>query len=239
VATVDGNYLAQLARDEIPPELCQKLAQTGIDLSPHALLKPRLSGEGWVVWDLAGQDRLAIAADEDSLRAYGWDQWYEFEGSYWFSDRRSSVDRGEPDQIRYAFHVLLGHHGVFSLTPLWILSALGVGLWLTRSEENARGLALFVLTITVVCLGFYLARPLQDRNYGGVACGFRWAFWLIPMWLMVLVPAADVVVRHRWARYLSLALLLVSVISANYACLNPWSHPWLYKYWVYLGLVAA
>jgi hypothetical protein len=236
-ATVDGNYFAQLAREEIPPELRQTLAQAGIDLSPQATVKRRPSGEGWVVWDLAGQDRLAIAADEQSLRVYDWDQWYEFEGSYWFSDRRSTVDRGEPDQAKYALHVLVGHHGVFSLTPLWLLSVVGVGLWLVRGEDRMRGLALLVSAITVVCLGFYLARPLQDRNYGGVACGFRWAFWLIPLWLMVLVPAADVIVRHRGARYLGLALLLVSVISASYACLNPWSQPWLYQYWAYLGLI--
>jgi hypothetical protein len=49
------------------------------------------------------------------------------------------------------------------------------------------------------------------------------------------LPAADWLARRRWATYAAFVLLLISVISASYTCLNPWSPPWIYQYWVYLG----
>jgi hypothetical protein len=164
-----------------------------------------------------------------------WDHWYEYEDSYWFSEKKAGVDLGEPSRAAYAFHVLAGHHGVFSLTPLWLLSAAGVGFWLVKADARMRGFAVMIATLTVVCLGFYIARPLKDRNYGGICCGFRWAFWLVPLWLVALLPAADWVAQRPWAKVVALVLLLLSAMSAGYACLNPWSQPWIYQYVLYLG----
>ena len=92
-----------------------------------------------------------------------------------------------------------------------------------------------MLLVTIVCLAFYLLRPLSDRNYGGVSCGFRWMFWCIPLWLLCLVPAADAVSRTQLGRLAAWVLLFVSVVSASYASLDPWSHPWLLEYGAYLG----
>ena len=235
VASCDGDHLTQLANGEIPAALRQELSDAGIELSPQTTVGPRRSGAGWVIWDPDGHDRLALVADEGSVRAMAWDHWYEYDDSYWFSEKKTGVDLGEPSRVTYATHVLVGHHGVFSLTPLWLLSTLGIGLWLARGESRMRGFASMVLTLSLVCLAFYIARPLKDRNYGGVCCGFRWMFWFIPLWLVALLPAADWVARRRWAQYAALVLLLISAVSAGYACLNPWSPPWLYQYWLYLG----
>jgi hypothetical protein len=60
-------------------------------------------------------------------------------------------------------------------------------------------------------------------------------FWFIPLWLVTLLPAVDGIANNRWARRLALLLLLLSSVSAAYACLNPWAHPWIYRYWMYLG----
>ena len=117
------------------------------------------------------------------------------------------------------------------------MSVLGAGMLVLRRNDQLRPLALLAAVLTIVCLAFYLTRPLVDRNYGGVACGFRWMFWFTPLWLICLLPAADAASTRRWRRALALALLLVSVASASYALMNPWSHPWLFDYWQYLGLV--
>ncbi|NLF70506.1 MAG: hypothetical protein GX575_15850 [Candidatus Anammoximicrobium sp.] len=237
VATADGNHLADIQAGRIPPPLGQQLSQAGIGLSAQATVQPRWSGHGWMIWDPQSQTRLAVSADEQSAQAFVWDQWYEYELSYWLDARKTGVDRGEPSRWAYAFHVLIGHHGVFSLTPIWLLSLAGAGIWLVRGESRLRAVAAAVLSLSLVCLAFYLARPLGDRNYGGVACGFRWMFWFAPLWLLVMIPAADAVAtRPRW-RYAALAMLLISAMSAAYAALNPWSHPWLYEYWSSLGWI--
>ena len=41
---------------------------------------------------------------------------------------RSPIDQGEPSRALYAFHVLIGHHGILSLTPVWLLSAVGLAM---------------------------------------------------------------------------------------------------------------
>lgn len=237
VAAADGNYLAQIRAGEIPPNLRQQLAQSGIALSSRAKLLPRWSGQGWMIWDPDRQERLAVSADERSVQAFVWDQWYEYEQSYWLESRKTGVDRGEPSRLTYAFHVVMGHHGVLSLTPMWLLSFVGAGIWLARGEPPLRIVASGVLLLTLVCLAFYLARPLEDRNYGGVACGFRWMFWFAPLWLLAMLPAADAIAARPGWRYVALGLLLLSAISAAYASLNPWSHPWLYEYWSSLGWI--
>ena len=55
------------------------------------------------------------------------------------------IDRGEPSPAVYALHVLVGHHGIFSLTPIWLLSAWGTLVWLVRrGDPRLRELAAIV-----------------------------------------------------------------------------------------------
>ncbi len=235
LARVAGDFDSQLDRgEEIPKELRAGIAEAGIDLSERAVVGLRATEDGWFIWDREGADRLAIVPESDGVRVHAWDNWYEYDRSYWLPGKKKGVDLGEQSRAVYAFNALVGHYGVFSLTPIWLLSAVGIGFWMGRKNERMRGFAVFVLTLTAVCLAFYLARPLKDRNYGGVSCGFRWMFWFTPLWLVALLPATDHIASRRTWRYVAIALLLVSVMSAAYASLNPWTHPWLYRYWGYL-----
>jgi hypothetical protein len=179
-------------------------------------------------------------AHQSLVPAYGHRQegenWYDYPGSYWKVENRRGVDLGEPSRWRYAMHVLIGHHGVLSLTPVWILSILGVADLATRKDEAARpAVAIFVATLTFACTLFYLLRPEIDRNYGGVASGFRWLFWLTPLWLFCLLPIVDSMARSRWLRWLAIGLLAVSVLSTSYPSMNPWQHPWIYQFMEYAG----
>jgi hypothetical protein len=167
-----------------------------------------------------------------------YDYTYERNGkqieSYW--RHPAGVDRGEPSWGIYAANVLVGHHGIFSLTPIWLLSFWGMGRWMRRGgEPRLRWLAAAVAAISLVCMVFYLGQPLINRNYGGVTSGLRWMFWLAPLWLVAMLPAADVLAARRWRRGLALALLGLSVLSVSYPTWNPWTHPWLMVYWQQLG----
>jgi hypothetical protein len=165
------------------------------------------------------------------------DDWYHFtytingreRASYWTSP--SGVDQGEPSPEVYAFNVLVGHHGIFSLTPVWLVSLAGFGIWTGRRDRRALALAIGLLT--VVCVAFYLSRPQIDRNYGGMTSGLRWMFWFAPLWLVLLLPAADWLSGRRWGRGLALVLLGLSVLSASYPTWNPWTSPWLMNAWTF------
>lgn len=165
------------------------------------------------------------------------DNWYEYEGSYWSDGVRKGVDRGEPSQALYAVKTLVGHHGILSLTPIWIMSLLGIRRSLQHSERIVQWLTWATLAMTAVCWIFYITRPLIDRNYGGVSCGFRWMFWFTPLWLILMLPTADRWLVNSRTRWLAWGCLAVSVFSTHYASLNPWVHPWLYRYWETLGWI--
>ncbi|MCA9261131.1 MAG: hypothetical protein KDA61_18075, partial [Planctomycetales bacterium] len=170
------------------------------------------------------------------------DNWYDYEfelggrvrESYWRSPQ--GVDRGEPNRLTYAIHSLVGHHGIFSLTPIWALSVYGMGVWLRSERRILQLLAASIAALTMVCLVFYLGlRPQVDRNYGGMTSGFRWMFWFAPLWLVTMVPAADRASQSRWGQSLACVLLAFSAMSAAYPTWNPWSHPWIYHWMTSCG----
>jgi hypothetical protein len=183
--------------------------------------------------------------------------WYEYEGSHWrkpaAGEQKSGIDWAGLKETRaeYAFHMLLGHHGLFSLSPIWIIAMAGmiaavVGLrsagadagpegkqpaqYLHRGLSPPSGLtavAWLTLALTLVVVGFYL---IKSDNYGGWTSGLRWLIWLSPLWLLAMLPLADRLGATRWGRGLALALLAWSVVSVAYSARNPWRHPWLYNF---------
>lgn len=170
------------------------------------------------------------------------DNWYDYSytvgdkvrTSYWLDPQ--GLDRGERSRATYAIHALIGHHGIFSLTPVWLLSFIGMAMWLTANDRNRRELALMVALLTLVCLVFYIGlRPQSDRNYGGMTSGYRWVFWFAPLWLMTMIPAADRLSSSAVGKAFAAVLLTFSVLSVSYPTWNPWTHPWLYNWLQWCG----
>jgi hypothetical protein len=50
--------------------------------------------------------------------------------------------------------------------------------------------------------------------------GFRWVFWLAPLWLVALLPAAERLGCCRAGRAFVLVMLAISVMSATYPTWN-------------------
>jgi hypothetical protein len=168
--------------------------------------------------------------------------WYEYPGSYWRKDP-TAVHRGidwageKETRPTYAFHLLLGHHGLFSLTPIW-LGSLGGMAWALRGRFRSAGpfrqVVLLALGVTAVVVIFFAA-VVGTVNYGGWTPGARWLFWLTPLLLLALLPAADRLGRSRLGRTAGSLLLAVSVLSASFPVAFPWRHPWLYRLMEALG----
>jgi hypothetical protein len=171
--------------------------------------------------------------------------WYEYEGSNWLKipgAARRGIDfaryQGET-HAAYAFHLLVGHHGWFSLTPIFFLSLAGMAVAArqvasTRPKEVQAEpprlwaeMAVANLLLSAVVIVFYI---FKTDNYGGVSSGARWLMWLTPLWLLTMLPAVDWLGRRRWGRLVAVVLLMLSVLSASFPTFNPWRHPWIYQW---------
>jgi hypothetical protein len=171
-------------------------------------------------------------------KKYSEDSWYLYEyeregrvrQSYWGNP--SGLDKGEEHVENYVFHSTIGHHGLFSLTPVWVLSFLGLIFWLF--DRRYRSLSAIILLTSAVVFGFYMTQPLHERNYGGMTSALRWLFWLAPLWSVALVAAADQFGKHAFFRVIALLCLIVSAMSAAYPVWNPWTMPWAYNLLEYI-----
>lgn len=175
--------------------------------------------------------RFAVVRDGEKWAIHQWNDWYDYPKSYWLPKNKRGVDLGEPSIARYAFHVLIGHHGVLSLTPFWFLSLIGLAVILKHpSDRSSFFIALAIAVVTAVCLAFYISRPLIDRNYGGVASGFRWMFWLIPAWFCFLPKGLEIASRTWIGKTLVIVTMVVSVFWATIPWENPWQSPLIFTW---------
>lgn len=206
----------------VPAALVVAVAALGTNYAAHGTLVPpygqRAEGNNWYVYQYLRNGQVRT--------------------SYWSpGSQRGPMDVGEKSPATYSLHALVGHHGIFSLTPIWILTV--VGLWKTCRDRHdvLRPIAAAVALVSVVCIAFYLARPEIDRNYGGHSAGFRWVFWFAPLWLATMTPALDARAHCRGCRAVQLLLLAVSVVSVSYPTWNPWTLPWLTDWMTHLGWI--
>ena len=253
--SVNGDHVPTLDEGKLPDEMRSTIADSfpELDFNLPGIVKgdwPSTSEDvdRWVVRDRSSDAQYAIQhiknknkdKDKDKFTVHRWGNWYEFPDSYWLTsqaDSKSAVDRGQPDQMLYAFHFLFGHHGVFSLTPVWLLSFAGMVYLLGNERMQLRLFASMTIVVTAVVIYFYIfLRPTMDRNYGGVTSALRWLFWLAPLWLVCMLPIVEWLGKTRNGRFFCIALLVLSGLSAAYSLQNPWTHPWLYEIWQWTGL---
>ena len=170
--------------------------------------------------------------------------WYEFEGSYWAGKTKDGIDNAGTTEGKfdYFFHLLFGHHGLFSLTPVFLLIFFAPAPTepVPRSgpagrEETVGWLWTGTIVLATIVVTFYL---YKTSNYGGFTCGPRWLFWLTPLLLLSALPAADVWGASPGGRRLGYVLLGLSVLSATYPGTRPWSHPWLYHLMHSQGMIS-
>ncbi len=170
----------------------------------------------------------------DLLPAYAHVQWYLYPGSFWHLDPATGALLGgghgidaqwEPWPV-YFFHSLLGHHGWFSLMPIFLITLVGMVrlFFVGRPHPRAYGLAAIVLLIYLMVLYTFFT---GHRNYGGISSGPRYFLWIIPLWLLVLPAGLEWLANWRWWRGLCLILLMLSVGEMMFTMVNPWHTPWI------------
>ncbi|MFK7779386.1 MAG: hypothetical protein QM501_14875 [Gimesia sp.] len=159
---------------------------------------------------------------------YGTEKYlYEHRGvpSYWKNPQ--GLDRNLDSPLVYFFHCTFGHHGIFSLSPIYLLTLFSCLRIRKTKEHILRPLLWISIVLSLLVFGFYLSRT-GNYNYGGNSSALRWMLWLSPLWLISMIPLLDQFSHKRWLQILGTLCLLGSVFSAQYPLHNPWRAPWLF-----------
>ena len=165
-----------------------------------------------------------------------------YANSYWDSDDKSGIDALNDDPEPYWLYftnMTVGHHGIWSLSPVFAFSVWGC--WLLWRRRQLPWVASLVFLVTAVVFAFFWLVSDQ-RNYGGSCHGMRWLLWLQPLWLLCLHPALDRVAgwtggRRKAALWLFVAALAVSAVSTADTWANPWGKSWLHRIYLYQGWI--
>lgn len=109
---------------------------------------------------------------------------YEYPGSYWTTPLDLDYfDKHPEPREAYVGHMLFGHHGVFSLSPIFLFAIAGMAARMGQRKHRALGLA--VATAAIVGAGLVW----RIRKDGAIdPQKVVWMLWLLPVWAMFLVP---------------------------------------------------
>ncbi|MBL8816506.1 MAG: hypothetical protein JNL58_10785 [Planctomyces sp.] len=171
--------------------------------------------------------------------------------SYWMNPQ--DLDANTESWTTYLFHCLLGHHGLFSLTPALLLIIPGFYCLLfcqpnaasssTQNEQTPpqstllRPVLLIGALLSTVTLTFYLTRT-ANYNYGGNSVALRWMLWLTPFWWLMMVPALEFLLRTKKTQWLCLLLLAGSIFTVSWSHNRPWKPSWLYVAMEQTGIIS-
>ncbi|MFO0949232.1 MAG: hypothetical protein U1D30_25525 [Planctomycetota bacterium] len=165
---------------------------------------------------------------------------YDYPNSYWTnSAQKSGIDAlNDRPESKFTFlvHMTIGHHGVFSLTPIFFFAAWGALLSILGKERRLPGLHWPITLISAVVFLFYWIIN-SERNYGGMCHGMRWLLWLYPLWLLFLPSGLDERNGIGRMRHFAWACLLFSVFTMAETMYQPWYSSWLHRTMSLLKLV--
>lgn len=163
---------------------------------------------------------LTYLATGSIVPVYLRDGAYDYPGSYWRSPR--GMDALHEPKYIYSFHLLLGHHGLFSMTPAFIFSAVAIVKAIKDKSEHFAE-AILIAAVVVVMTLFFIVRT---NNYGGNCVGFRWAIPYMPLLFVFFADWLDRVRMRAWSWGLVLASLLVTQVHVHDAFWTPWHLSW-------------
>jgi hypothetical protein len=197
-----------------------------VGLALYLTLSPARRGMGWFLLGAAVPILIHFHLTHRLMGsfapAYLRPELYHYPGSYWLNP--GDFDALSESRWRYALQALVGHHGLFSMTPIFLLAIPGtIAMW---RRPARRADALLIAAVTTATVLVYLVRG--PHNYGGTASGMRWFIVLVPpLWL----AAVELLDRRGGKRWRTMAFVLLAAIGAVHALQAVWWGPWRVSPW--------
>jgi hypothetical protein len=147
---------------------------------------------------------------------------YLYEGSLWKSPLELDAFLEHPESYGvYLFHITLGHHGIFSLSPIFLFS-----IWGTLRLLGGGGRFLTVWTwLTLLAIaglsGYYVYDPSVWKT-GGAMHPYLWAFWFIPGLLILLALLSALLLLRRGGAPMAAVAWMTSVLTVVVLAFYTW-----------------
>ncbi len=150
---------------------------------------------------------------------------YHYAGSYWKSpDEFDSID--EPKLI-YALHSLIGHHGIYSMTPA-LIPALFAKIRILKNRDHLFRETLAIAGAGVAMILLYI---FKTTNYGGMCIGFRWLIPVIPLFLIFFAVWVDDRIARKKHRAWIWSTVIVTLLIGQFFALEARSKAWRKSVW--------
>jgi hypothetical protein len=187
------------------------------------LTRAHLTSMGlWFAAPLVAHAILNIPITGDVIPAGFHTELFQFEGTTFTAAELTGAvkPRSAGELAAYVSSALFTGKGYFTLAPILVAGLLsGIGGWSWWGRARGTQLALLVGTLASLT-----AALLTTNNLGGQAVGFRHAAYLMPAFLVMLLPL--LASSGRAARAAAWVVLIVACGSATvlwwYAVGNPW-----------------
>jgi len=140
---------------------------------------------------------------------------YDYPGSYWRKPR--GIDALDEPKLYYGFNVLFGHHGVFSITPPFVFSAIAIVHCIKKRIHYYE--TLLVSAVFLVLVTFYI---FYTNNYGGSCVGMRWLIVMMPLLWIYFGVFLDRFETPKWIWALVFVAFGVSIYHVDDAIRSPW-----------------
>jgi hypothetical protein len=168
----------------------------------------------------AGSQYAVFGEFKLAYESFGTDE-YLYEGSFWKTplDLDALNEHPEPHAI-YLFHMTLGHHGFFSLTPLFVFSLWGILRVLGAPTRTWPALGWLALLAFAGLAAFYIYDPSAWKA-GGPFVAYRWL--LYGLIAVLAIGTSFVLARRATEPLLALALItaVLSVVVVAFYTGNP------------------
>ncbi len=112
-----------------------------------------------------------------------------------------------PALLNYAFHMIIGHRGLISYTPILVFSIFGFVKIFQNKEFKYRQEYLLILLASSAYVLMYI---LRSNNYSGYSYGVRWYANLM---FLLCLPLAQISENIKISKVLRKAFVIVSCMS--------------------------
>jgi hypothetical protein len=170
---------------------------------------------------LAGTQYAAFGEIKFAYEAFGTED-YLYEGSLWKTPLELDALYQHPESYgTYLFHITLGHHGIFALSPIFLFSAWGA---LKLLGSGGRFLTVWTgLTILAIAglVGYYFYDPGAWTS-GGALHQYLWVFWFIPGLLVLLALLSAIILLRRGGAPMTAVAWLTAVLTVVVLAFYTW-----------------